>query len=471
MKVLALLLSLSLLVVTHELGHLCFAKLFKTRVRRFYLFFNWGFSIFKAKKFNGKWHFLFFNVNTPEEWDEKNLSESDKNNTLWGIGWLPLGGYCDIAGMVDENKKADELPEVPQPWEYRTKPAWQRLCIISGGVLVNFLSALLIYSFVFAHWGKDELPMQNATLGYEYDQILLDEGFQNGDIIYTIDGDSVDNCSDAQRKLLVDKPNSVALKRGDSIVNIDMSNSNITERVNKEQPHGLITNIRMPFVVKDFVPGSPAKDAGIMVGDSVVSLDGIPMTCYSEISTALQEKAGNDICVGLYRTHADSLVYVEIAMQLPSDGKMGVQLKSANEVFQVSHVDYNLFQAVGEGVKYGWKTLVEYVSSLKILFTKGGTQSLGGFITMGSIFPKYWDWQSFWEITALLAVILAFMNIIPIPGLDGAYIVFTIWEIITHRKVSDKVIERANTVGFILLMLLLLLANGNDVWRLIRGWF
>ena len=337
--------------------------------------------------------------------------------------------------------------------------------------MVNFLSALLIYSFVFAHWGKDELPMQNATLGYEYDQILLDEGFQNGDIIYTIDGDSVDNCSDAQRKLLVDKPNSVALKRGDSIVNIDMSNSNITERVNKEQPHGLITNIRMPFVVKDFVPGSPAKDAGIMVGDSVVSLDGIPMTCYSEISTALKEKAGNDICVGLYRTHADSLVYVEIAMQLPSDGKMGVQLKSANEVFQVSHVDYNLFQAVGEGVKYGWITLVEYVSSLKILFTKGGTQSLGGFITMGSIFPKYWDWQSFWEITALLAVILAFMNIIPIPGLDGAYIVFTIWEIITHRKVSDKVIERANTVGFILLMLLLLLANGNDVWRLIRGWF
>ena len=184
MRALIFLICLTLLVVTHELGHLFFAKLFHTRVSRFYVFFNWKFSIFKAKKFNGKWHFLFFNSITPDSWDEKNLRPEDQNNTLWGLGWIPLGGYCDIAGMIDETKGADDLESTPQPWEYRTKPGWQRLCIISGGVLVNFISALIIYAAIFSHWGTDELPLRNARLGYEYSQVMLDEGFQNGDIIY-----------------------------------------------------------------------------------------------------------------------------------------------------------------------------------------------------------------------------------------------------------------------------------------------
>ena len=188
MKVLALLLSLSLLVISHEFGHFLFARLFKTRVRRFYLFFNWKFSILKAKKFGGKWHFLFFNGKTPDSWDEKNLAPEDQDNTLWGIGWIPLGGYCDIAGMIDETKGKDEMASEPQQWEYRMKKPWQRLCIISGGVLVNFISALLIYTCIFAHWGKDELPLRNAALGYDYHELLLAEGFQNGDIIYAIDG-------------------------------------------------------------------------------------------------------------------------------------------------------------------------------------------------------------------------------------------------------------------------------------------
>lgn len=471
MKVLALLLSLSLLVITHEFGHLGFAKLFHTRVRRFYLFFNWGFSIFKAKKFDGKWHFLFFNKTTPESWDEKNLREEDRDNTLWGIGWVPLGGYCDIAGMIDETKGVDDLEKEPQPWEYRTKPAWQRLCIISGGVLVNFITALLIYTCIFAHWGKDELPLRNASLGYEYHQILLDEGFQNGDIIYAIGDKEMYDLGEAEKELLLGNPYDVTVLRGDSLVHLTLSGS-VQARVNAEQPReGLITGVRMPFVVKDFVPGSVAQQAGITAGDSVVAVNGVAMNSYSEISKALAENAGDSITVGLCRHNGDELAYNEVTFRLPSDGKMGVQLCSPLELFNVQHIDYNFFQAIPAGISYGWKTLVTYVSSLKVIFTKNGAQNLGGFITMGSIFPETWNWYSFWNITAFLAVILAFMNFIPIPGLDGGYILFTLWEIITRRKPSDKFLTYANNIGFIFLLLLLVLANGNDIWRLIRGMF
>ena len=214
MKVLLFLVSLSLLVVTHELGHLCFAKLFHTRVRRFYVFFNPIFSILKAKKFDGKWHFLFFNKETPESWDEKNLRPEDQDNTLWGLGWVPLGGFCDVAGMVDETKDSGDLESEPQPWEYRTKPRWQRLLIISGGVLVNFISALIIYAGVFAHWGTDELPLRNAKLGYEYHQILLDEGFQNGDIIYAFDGVEQYDYAEAGQTLVLHTPKEVTVMRG-----------------------------------------------------------------------------------------------------------------------------------------------------------------------------------------------------------------------------------------------------------------
>ena len=278
MKIVALLLSLTLLVLTHEMGHFLFARLFKTRVRRFYLFFNWGFSIFKAKKFGGKWHFLFFNSKEPEEWNEKNLAPEDQDNTMWGIGWIPLGGYCDIAGMIDETKSADDLESEPQPWEYRSKKPWQRLCIISGGVLVNFLSALLIYTGIFSHWGKDELPLQNAKLGYEYHELLHEQGFQDGDIIYAIDGEEMTDIVAAQHRLLLDSPKIVSVKRtvvvSDSLagehdttllVDIPMSFDLLT-RIDPRDTNLLFT-VRAPFVVKDFGPGSRAKSAGMEIGD------------------------------------------------------------------------------------------------------------------------------------------------------------------------------------------------------------
>ncbi|KWW29334.1 MAG: regulator of sigma E protease [bacterium P3] len=466
MKILALLLSLSILVVTHELGHLGFAKLFHTRVRRFYLFFNWKFSLFKAKKFDGKWHFLFFNAQTPASWEEENLREEDKDNTLWGIGWIPLGGYCDIAGMIDETKSADDLASEPQPWEYRSKPAWQRLCIISGGVLVNFISALVIYAGIFAHWGSDELPLRNATLGYEYHRILLDEGFRQGDIIFSIDGREMYDFAEAQQALLLDNPGEVVVRRGDSLVSIGLSGS-LLERVSAEQPRQLMA-VRVPFVVKDFVAGSAAKASGMQPGDSVVSVNGKPMAAFSDISAELAASAGDSIAIGFYRGG----VYDSVSLLLPAEGKLGVQLVSEpGALFEVRHIDYTLLQAIPAGIKHGWGTMVTYVSSLKILFTRNGAQNLGGFGTLGSLFPTTWDWYQFWSITAFLALILAFMNVIPIPGLDGGHILFTLWEMVTRRKPSDKFLTYAQNVGMILLLMLLVIANGNDIWRAVRGMF
>ena len=466
MKALLFLVSLTLLVVTHELGHLLFAKLFHTRVLRFYVFFNPKFSILKAKKFNGKWHFLFFNSTTPDSWKVENLRPEDQNNTLWGLGWVPLGGYCDIAGMVDETKKAEDLEDKPQPWEYRTKPHWQRLCIISGGVLVNFLSALIIFAGIFAHWGNDELPLRNAKLGYEYHQIFLDEGFQNGDIIYALDGKEMYDLNEATRVLLIDSPKNVTVMRSDSLVTFDLSKDFISRLV-AENPKKIMTP-RWPFVVKDFAPGSVGKRSGLLVGDSLVSICGIPTPTSGDFVTTLADYADDSVVVGLYRNGQ----YTEVAALLGSDGKLGIfAVDDFSKLFEVVHRDYTLWQAIPAGISHGWETLITYVSSLKLLFAKGGVNSLGGFISMGSLFPNTWEWHSFWNITALLAIVLAFMNLIPIPGLDGGHIVITLWEMITRRPVNDKVLNVIQNIGLALLLLLLVVANGNDLVRVFNGWF
>lgn len=462
-KIVALLLSLTLLVATHELGHLAFAKLFHTRVRRYYIFFNWKFSILKAKKFGGKWHFRFFNAQTPESWDEKNLAPEDQNNTLWGLGWIPLGGYCDIAGMVDETKAADDLESTPQPWEYRTKPTWQRLLIICGGILVNFMSALLIYACIFAHWGKDELPLREASLGYDYHQVLLDEGFINGDIIYSVDGNDVYEFADATSTLLLKDPQTVTVLRGDSLVDISIRDG-LIERVNHEGPKNLMT-ARMPFVVKSLVKGSNAEKAGLLGGDSLVSVNDTMMAAFSDITAVFRQHTNDTVIVGLYRSGN----YMQLPVLVSESATIGVYpVTDIPLLFPgYRHRDYTFWQAIPAGISHGWKTLVTYVSSLKILFTRGGTKNLGGFIAMGSIFPPYWDWHAFWDITALLALILAFMNIIPIPGLDGGHVMFTLWEMITGRKPSEKFLTVVQNIGLFLLLALMIIANGNDILRLL----
>ena len=466
MKALMFIVSLTLLVVTHELGHLLFAKLFHTRVNRFYVFFNPQFSILKAKKFGGKWHFKFFNRETPESWNTENLAPEDQDNTLWGLGWLPLGGYCDIAGMIDETKSADDLASEPQPWEYRSKPRWQRLIIIAGGVLVNFVSALIIYAGVFSHWGSDELPLRNAKLGYEYHQLLLDEGFQNGDIIYAIDGVEQYDFAKATQALVLDNPKQVTVMRGDSLVTFDISKE-LLSNIASENPKQLMA-ARWPFVVKDFAPGSAGKFYGMQPGDSLVSICGVPTPTAVDFTTTLADYASDTVVVGLYRKGQ----YTEVSALLGKDGKLGIFAENDfSKLFDVKHIDYTIWQAIPKGISYGWETLTTYVSGMKVLFTKGGTKSLGGFITMGSMFPETWDWYRFWTLTALLAVILAFMNIIPIPGLDGGHIVITLWEMITGKEVNEKVLNVIQNIGLALLLLLLVVANGNDLIRLFNGWF
>jgi len=484
-----LLLSLSLLVITHEFGHFLFARLFKTRVRRFYLFFNWKFSILKAKKFDGKWHFLFFNAKTPDSWNEENLREEDRDNTLWGIGWIPLGGYCDIAGMVDETKSSEDMASEPQPWEYRSKKPWKRLCIISGGVLVNFLSALLLYSCIFSHWGKDELPMRNAKMGYDYHELLLAQGFQNGDIVYAIDGEEMTDIVKTQHKLLLDKPKVVTVMRSavmrDTIITSDTAAGepvlmqvdvrdtqmlvdiamqyDLLEQIDPRDTN-LLFSLRTPFVVKEFASGSHAKRAGMQIGDSVVSIDHQPMACFSEIKPALMARQNDTVTVGFIRNG----VYDSVRVLVGSNGVIGVHLESPLELFETVHTDYTFFQAVPVGISYGWNQMVTYARSLRILFTKDGYKGLGGFGTLGSLFPSTWNWYTFWSTTALLALILAFMNVIPIPGLDGGHILFTLWEMITRRKPSDKFLDIAQSIGMALLLLLLIVANGNDILRIFK---
>ena len=465
MNWLALILSLTILVATHELGHLFFAKLFHTRVRRYYIFFNWKFSIFKAKKFDGKWHFLWFNAKTPDSWDEKNLRPEDQDNTLWGLGWIPLGGYCDIAGMIDETKKEEDLEKVPQPWEYRTKPAWQRLCIISGGVLVNFISALVIYAMMLFAWGDYDVPMHAATFGYQYDQVLLDEGFQNGDVIQSIDGREVDDFS--QVLSFLDDPKTVTVRRGDSLVNLTMS-GHLIERINRQRPKYLMAP-RIPFVVKSLSTGSNAEKAGLQKGDSLVYLNGEHLPVFDDFKQALDKNKGHDVMIGFYRHGKPDSLRVAVS----DNGTIGVRVEDdLPRLFpEVHHIEYSFFASFPAGISKGWNTLATYVSSLKLLFQPGGVQNLGGFGAMADLFPDEWNWHAFWNLTALLALILAFMNIIPIPGLDGGHIFFTLWEIITRKKPSDKFLTYAQNIGMFLLLALMVLANGNDLWRWLSQYF
>lgn len=461
MKWIALLLSLSLLVATHELGHLLFAKLFRTRVRRYYIFFNPYFSIIKAKKFGGKWHFLFFNSNTPDSWDEKNLAPEDQDNTLWGLGWLPLGGYCDIAGMIDETKSADDLESEPQPWEYRTKPAWQRLCIISGGVLVNFITALVLYGVILGHWGEYEVPMHAATFGYQYHEVMLDEGFRHGDVIYAIDGKPMDDYSEVNKVLLLGDPEEVSVRRGDSVATVYMS-GHLVENVNRQRVKSLM-DPRTPFVLDAVSDGSPAARAGLQEGDSLVSFNGEAMPVFYDFSTALRSHPDEEVCIGYYRGgQLDS-----VRLTIRDNGTIGVVASRDLQRFfpEIKHIEYSFFEAIPAGISRGWESMVTYVSSLKMLFAPGGSQNLGGFKSMADLFPSNWNWQAFWNLTALLALVLAFMNVIPIPGLDGGHILFTLWEIVSGRKPSEKFLTVAQNVGMFLLIALMIWANGNDILR------
>ncbi|MDR0789457.1 MAG: RIP metalloprotease RseP [Bacteroidales bacterium] len=460
MKILALILSLSFLVFIHELGHYLFARLFKTRVKKFYLFFNPYFSILRAKKIEGRWKFSFFSKKSPQSFNEH------EENTEWGIGWVPFGGYCEIAGMIDENNtSAEAFSEEPQPWEYRSKKAWQRLLIVLGGVLMNFIGAMAIFAAVLFVWGKETLPMENARMGYEYTQTFIDNGFQNGDIILTINGTKAEDIPSATNKLLLDDARQCEIKRGDSVIIIDLP-QNFAKQIVASQTKELMSP-RFPFVVGDFVLGSVAQSAGMKTGDSIVALNNIPTPTFSDFIKTIKDLANTEINLSFYRNNELQTK----TMKLGGEAKIGVMPKDPVKMFETKKTQYGFFESIPAGIDKGTSMLVSYVKQFKLVFSKEGASQIGGFGAIGGLFPAAWDWQIFWYITAFLSVMLAFMNILPIPALDGGHVFFTLWEIITGRKPGDKFLARAQTVGMIILFALLIYANGNDLFRWLSSKF
>lgn len=467
-----LILALSFLVLIHELGHFTFARIFNVRVEKFYMFFNPWISLVRFKKFDGKWHVKFFASNEDQDWNQH------PENTEWGIGWLPFGGYCAIAGMVDETHSTDDLAKEPQQWEFRSKPAWQRLLIILGGILVNFVGALVIFSMLLWHWGQDTLPLRNVTTGLYYSEIMQAEGFEQQDKILTIDGVEPQELSDVVQAVIIEGKRDVIVLRGKDTVRLSLSDDlgtrylaqqNAFDKAEREK-HRADRNYQkrryvliaewIPCVVDTVLPDNAAFFAGLQKGDSIVAVNSVPTPCYIQLTEELQRHPCDSVTIDYYRQGALQQAHLFIGDQ----GKIGIAAKF--DIFELEHTDYSLFEAIPAGIKYGWDILEMYVKQFRLVFTKEGAQSLGGFGAIGSMFPAFWSWYAFWHMTAFLSLILAFMNFLPIPALDGGYILFLQVEIITRRKPSDKFLERANEVGFWLLLALLIFANGNDILKL-----
>ncbi|MBQ2170571.1 MAG: site-2 protease family protein [Paludibacteraceae bacterium] len=466
-----LILALSFLVLIHELGHFTFAKIFQVRVEKFYLFFNPWRSLLRLKFFDGRWHVKVFSANEDEEWDKH------PETTEWGIGWLPFGGYCAIAGMVDETHSTEDLAAEPQEWEFRAKPAWQRLLIILGGILVNFIGALVIFTMLFWHWGRDTLPLRNVDGGIYYSEILRQEGFQQQDKIVTINGIEPEYLQDVMHALIIEGQRNVVVLRGEDTVALRMSEDLGTrylamqnefdrqERAkaradkNYRKRHYVLMAEWMPFVVDSVLPENAAAYAGIEKGDSIVAIAGVPTPCNVLVTEELERHPCDSITVDYFRAGQLCTTRAFIGDQC----KLGIVPRID---FRYEHTDYSFWQAIPAGIRYGWDILAMYVKQFRLVFTKEGAQSLGGFGAIGSMFPSVWSWYLFWHMTAFLSIILAFMNFLPIPALDGGYILFLLVEMITRRKPSDKFLEKANEIGFWLLIILLVVANGNDILKI-----
>ena len=434
-KALQLILSLSILVLVHEFGHFIFARIFKVRVEKFYLFFDPWFSIFKFKPKN--------------------------SDTEYGVGWLPLGGYCKISGMIDESMDKEALAQPPKPYEFRSKPAGQRLMIMVAGVLFNFLLALFIYSMVLFTWGDTFLPLKNVKAGMDYSETFHNVGFQDGDILLKADDTELERFGeDCFRRVL--NAQTVTVLRGgvETVIPIP---EDMAQRVMRDKKG--FASYRFPMVVRELGKTesgeSPAAVAGLQPGDSIVSINGIVTPSFYEVGEVLAQNKDKDVLVGFYRAGIPQT----LTLHTDTAGKMGIYSVSPFDMYQTVTRKYGFFESFPAGVMLGVNTLKGYVSDMKYVFTKEGASSLGGFGTIGSLFPAEWDWHSFWMKTAFLSIILAFMNILPIPALDGGHVMFLLYEVIARRKPSDKFLEYAQVTGMFLLFALLIYANGNDIFR------
>lgn len=452
-RALQLILSLSILVLIHEFGHFIFSRMFKVRVEKFYMFFNPFFAIFRAKKIDGKLRFSWFSKDAPEDFK----AATDK--TEFGLGWVPLGGYCAISGMIDESLNTEQMALAPQPWEFRTKPAGQRLLIMVAGVLFNFILALGIYSAVLNVWGDDYLPIENATMGMDYAPAAHEVGFVDGDILYSVDGIKLERFNDVAMRQIVEASKVVVIRDGEQ-QEIKIPAEFMQKIIAGKQG---FAGYRFPTVIKDVVKGSPCEKAGLMAGDSLTAIQGKSIATFPDFVETLALYKDSLIQLTYYRNGIAST----LAIHPDKDGKLGFASKMPSEIFRMKTQEYSFFESIPAGIKKGIGKLTGYASDMKYAFTKEGAKSLGGFGAIGSLFPAAWDWKNFWETTAFLSIILAFMNILPIPALDGGHILFLLYEMIVRRKPSDKFMEYAQMAGMFLLFALLIYANGNDLYRLI----
>ncbi len=434
-KALQLILSLSILVLVHEFGHFIFARIFKVRVEKFYLFFDPWFSIFKFKPKN--------------------------SDTEYGVGWLPLGGYCKISGMIDESMDKEAMAQPPKPYEFRSKPAGQRLMIMVAGVLFNFLLALFIYSMVLFTWGDTFLPLKNVKAGMDYSETFHNVGFQDGDILLKADDTELERFGEDCFRRVLNAQTVTVLRDGvETVIPIP---EDMAQRVMRDKKG--FASYRFPMVVRELGKTesgeSPAAVAGLQPGDSIVSINGIVTPSFYEVGEVLAQNKDKDVLVGFYRAGIPQT----LTLHTDTAGKMGIYSVSPFDMYQTVTRKYGFFESFPAGVMLGVNTLKGYVSDMKYVFTKEGASSLGGFGTIGSLFPAEWDWHSFWMKTAFLSIILAFMNILPIPALDGGHVMFLLYEVIARRKPSDKFLEYAQVTGMFLLFALLIYANGNDIFR------
>ena len=438
-RALQLMMSLSLLVIIHEGGHFLFARLFKVRVTKFYLFFDPWFSLFKFKPKNSE--------------------------TEYGVGWLPLGGYVQIAGMVDETQDAEALKQPEQPWEFRAKPAWQRLLIMVGGVMMNFLLALFIYSMILFKWGDQYVSLQDMTYGMEFNERAEEIGFRDGDILLSADEKPLERFNVDMLRAITEA-RVVKVNRGGQEVEVFMPEVSLLD-IAKDDP--AFVEPLIPNVVDSVVPGRPFAEIGIQQGDTLLAVNGAALSSYNAFINKLAELRADAEEAG-QKTSNFSLIYSRagvrdtIAVQTDTLYMVGATSKALAD-YKLTKLEYGFFESFPAGIALGVNTLKGYVNDMKYVFTKEGAKSVGGFGTIGSIFPSVWDWHRFWEMTAFLSIILAFMNILPIPALDGGHVLFLLYEIIARRKPSDKFMEYAQLGGMILLFGLLIWANFNDVLR------
>lgn len=438
-----LILSLSLLILLHEMGHFFPAKWFNTRVEKFYLFFDPYFALFKVKR----------------------------GDTEYGLGWLPLGGYVKISGMMDESMDKDALAEAPKPWEFRAKPAWQRLIILSGGVIVNFILGFLIYSMVLFTWGSSQIPNDQLTDGvWVSDSLVQSIGFQTGDKIISINGEKPVYFSDISVSLLVESADAtVVIERDGQQQDVAIPKDFIGQLIDGNRTKRPLFSPRMATVIAKLEPGYHAEEAGLMKKDQLVGINGQATPYYDQVSTILEENKSGSVELAIIRDGAP----MTITSAVDSAGKLGFNLAAPDDLMKlglmpVEREEYTFLQSFPAGLNLAIEKLDFYIQQVKLIFTPGtgAYKGVGGFAAIGGLFPPEWSWEAFWNITAFLSLMLGFMNILPIPALDGGHVMFVLYEMVVGRKAPEKFMEYAQIGGFVLLLTLILVVNGNDIYRI-----